>query len=143
MRFVTGIVIYLVLGVIPSLYAADILSENQESTADVKSVGYSPDAQNVRESYADWNGSHLKKEKKVPVRQRVSAPYRGFVLINLAATTSVSESTSSFESEQTRDNREEGDEGDEGIIEVVYAKELLNQNIEIMAPTLTNYEHWQ
>jgi len=147
MRFLTGIVIYLVLGVIPSLYAADILSENQESTADVKSVGYSPDAQNARESYresyADWNGPHLKKEKKVPVRQRVSAPYRGFVLINLAATTSVNESTSSFESEQTRDNREEGDEGDEGLIEVVYAKEVLNQNIEIMAPTLTDYERWQ
>ena len=133
MRFITGTIIYLILGVLPSLYAADFLSENQESAADVKFVGYSPDAQkpreSYRESYADWKDPHLKKTKKVPVRQRSVTPYRGFSLINLAATTSVSESAS-FESEQTKDNKDEGDEGDEGIIEVTYAKELLSQNME-------------
>mgnify|MGYP000482239430 CR=1 FL=1 len=142
MRFTAGIVIYLSLGIMSLLCAEDFLAESQRAPTDAKAVGYSPDEQTspetYQESYRDRKGPKLKKAKKIPIRQRPVTPYRGFTLVNLAATTSISESTA-FDSEPTSDNNSEGDEG---IIEVVYAQELLNRSMEATAPMPINYERW-
>ncbi|RZI46145.1 hypothetical protein [Candidatus Finniella inopinata] len=131
MQLITRLIIYFIIGGFQSLYAED-LPEKPESRTDIKIVSYyTPEA---REE------SEFKKTKKIYVRHRSVSPYRGFALVNLAATTSIRENNN-FESESTNDEESEGTV-DEGIIEVAYAKELLNQNIKPMAPTLIDCDRW-
>lgn len=142
MRFIKEVIIYLVFGGMSSLYATDFLSENKETAPDIKSVGHSPEQSTgdlYRESYPDLKDSQLKNVKKIPLRQRLSARYRGLVLINLAQTTSMAEKNGSIESESANDDNR--DEREEGLIDV-YAKELLSQNAENTSPTLIDYERW-
>ena len=143
MQLITRSIVYFIIGGFQSLYADD-LPEKPQSRADIKTANRGSSEKNTTEAAyrpdAGLEESQFKKTKKIYVRHRSVSPYRGFALVNLAATTSIRE-TNNFESESTSDEESEGTV-DEGIIEVAYAKELLSQNIKPMAPTLIDYDRW-
>ena len=139
MKFVSGIIVCLGFGffLLAKANADDCSPEDKKNINEVRFVKYSPAVEDMNDSYSDWKNKYHKKVKKIRIRQRSISPYRGVILTNLTAT-SMNEGATNIESEPTVDN---DNENSDSMIEVTYAKELLNQTAEITIPTLTDYEN--
>ncbi len=139
--------IHLVLISLYPVYATN-LAENIDAQPTVKHIVYTTNERNEQEtadpSPETQNFIEFKKQQKLAVRRSVS-PYPRLVVVTSPINVPSSEPAEvEIESSPTGDEESDNSQstnGDEFIN--VYAKELLNQNIDLMIPTtFVGFEKW-